>query len=68
MELTQDKIGKRSIRPFIVQDMDLAVPAGLAELTHIDLKNASAKIFLVIGESELFSDGFFLSPSRWSLA
>ena len=64
MELTQDKIGKRSIRPFIVQDMDLYVPAGLAELTHIDLKNASAKIFLVIGESELFSDCFFLESLK----
>jgi RimJ/RimL family protein N-acetyltransferase len=60
MELTQEKIGKRSIRPFIVQDLDLDVPAGLAELTHIDLKNASARIFQVIGEPELFSDGFFL--------
>jgi len=60
MELTQDKIGKRTVRPFIVQDLDLNIPAGLAELTHIDLKNASAKIFLVIGEPELFTDGFFL--------
>jgi RimJ/RimL family protein N-acetyltransferase len=60
MELTQEKIGKRTVRPFIVQDLDLDVPAGLAELTHIDLKNASAKIFLVIGEPDLFTDGFFL--------
>jgi RimJ/RimL family protein N-acetyltransferase len=60
MELTQDKIGKRTVRPFMVQDLVLDVPAGLAELTHIDVKNASAKIFLVIGEPELFTDGFFL--------
>ncbi|MGD0817299.1 MAG: GNAT family protein [Methanomassiliicoccales archaeon] len=60
MEIVQDKIGKRSVRPFLVQDLDLNVPAGLAELTHIDVKNASAKVFLVIGEPELFTDGFFL--------
>ncbi len=60
MELTQDKIGKRTVRPFIVQDLDLDVPAGLAELTHIDLKNATAKIFLMIGEPDLYTDGFFL--------
>ena len=60
MELTQEKVGKRSVRPFILEDLDLNIPAGMAELTHIDLKNASAKIFLVIGEPELFTDGFFL--------
>ena len=60
MEIVQDKIGKRSVRPFLVHDMDLNAPAGLAELTHIDVKNASAHVFLVIGEPELFTDGFFL--------
>jgi RimJ/RimL family protein N-acetyltransferase len=59
MEIAQDKIGKRSVRPFLVHDLDLDVPAGFAELNHIDVKNASAKIFLVIGEPELFSDSFF---------
>lgn len=59
MEIVQDKIGKRTVRPFLIQDLDLDVPAGLAELTHIDVKNASAKVFLVIGEPELFTDGFF---------
>jgi RimJ/RimL family protein N-acetyltransferase len=60
MEIVQDKIGKRSVRPFLIQDLDLDVPAGLAELTHIDVKNASAHVFLVIGEPELFTDAFFL--------
>lgn len=60
MDIVQDKIGKRSIRPFLLQDLILDVPAGLAELTHIDVKNASAKIFVVIGEPELFTDEFFL--------
>lgn len=60
MDIVQEKIGKRSVRPFLVHDLDLDVPAGLAELTHIDVKNASAKVFLVIGEPELFTDGFFL--------
>ena len=60
MEIVQDKIGKRSVRPFLVQDLDLDVPAGLAELTHIDVKNASAHVFQVIGEPELFTDAFFL--------
>ena len=59
MEIVQDKIGKRSIRPFLVQDLDLNVPVGLAELTHIDVKNASAKVFVVIGEPDVFTDGFF---------
>jgi RimJ/RimL family protein N-acetyltransferase len=43
----------------MVQDLDLDVSAGLAELTHIDVKNASAKVFMVIGEPELFTDGLF---------
>ena len=60
MEIVQDKIGKRSVRPFLVHDLDLDVPAGMAELTHIDVKNASAHIFLVIGEPELFTDVFYL--------
>jgi len=60
MEIVQDKIGKRSVRPFLLQDLALNVPAGLGELTHIDVKNASAKVFLVIGEPELFTDAFFL--------
>ena len=60
MEIVQDKIGKRSVRPFLVQDLDLDVPGGLAELTHIDVKNASAHVFLVIGEPHLFTDVFFL--------
>jgi RimJ/RimL family protein N-acetyltransferase len=59
MEIVQAKIGKRSVRPFLVHDLDLDVPAGLAELTHIEVKNASAHIFLVIGEPELFTDVFF---------
>ncbi len=60
MELVQAKIGKRSVRPFLIQDLDLDVPAGLGELTHIDVKNASAKVFVVIGEPHLFTDRFFL--------
>ena len=59
MEIAQEKIGKRSVRPFLVHDLDLDIPAGFAELNHIDVKNASAKMFLVIGEPELFSDTFF---------
>jgi RimJ/RimL family protein N-acetyltransferase len=60
MEILQDKIGKRSVRPFLLHDLDLDMAAGLGELTHIDVKNASARVFLVIGEPELFSDSFFL--------
>jgi RimJ/RimL family protein N-acetyltransferase len=60
MEIVQDKIGKRSVRPFLIQDLDLDVPAGVGELTHIDVKNASAKVFVVVGETQLFTDAFFL--------
>lgn len=60
MELVQAKIGKRTVRPFLIQDLILDVAAGLGELTHIDVKNASARVFLVIGEPNLFTDSFFL--------
>ena len=64
MEIVQDKIGKRSVRPFLLHDLDLDVPAGLGELTHIDVKNASAKVFLVIGEPELFTRCFLPGVAR----
>jgi RimJ/RimL family protein N-acetyltransferase len=60
----EKKITSNSERDFIIQLLDGGAPIGLISLNKIDLRNGSAEMQLIIGESKEWGKGYGKEATR----